>query len=278
MPKKRQKHCGHIKPHKPHTWDYEPKKSKYPQVEKVWCKGIGNHHVHVWDANSYPIMRRPDGKVAALGEQGIPVTGPFECVCGASAWLTNGYKKRDIVSESRFPEGDALIRIQALKAKLDRGDTLSDADQAELNAIADMLIETFRPMAEALVQLANQMAEYIAAFLDRIDYVKIAEMIELSKTYSGETPDAVETIQLTDGNGEVISEHVIAGGDPFSANHHTAIVSDEEQVFVHGKVRHVDIVPDVTMHPDGSMTANTPLGEYLASPDRQMFPPMHGGR
>jgi hypothetical protein len=282
--KKKIKHCMHIKPHKAHTWDHvkqSPQPGAVRTVEKVWCQGIGNHHVHVWDANSYPLMRRPDGKVAALGEPGVPWTGPFECQCGASAWLTGGYKKRDMVTEERFPIGDPLVRIMALKAKLDAGHELSDDDQKELSDLADALIAAFRPIAEALAKLAVQVGEYITAFLDRIDYVKIAELLELSKTY-GERPDAVETVTLMGDNLEP-QEFVVHGGSPMAAREAvslntgaTAIVSDEDQAFVRGERISTKVVPDVTVHIDGSMTANTPLGQDLVQPHVEIYPRQSG--
>jgi hypothetical protein len=301
MPKKRQKHCMHIKPHKAHTWEHV-KQSPIPGAvrthEKVYCPGVGQHHVHVWDANSYPIMRRPDGKVAALGEAGVPVTGPFECVCGASAWLHDGYKKRDISGE-RFPLADPMERILALKAKLAAGKELDEADKKELNEIADALIEAFKPIAEALAKLAVQVGEYITAFLDRVDFVKIAEMVELSKAY-GEKPDAVETVTLMGDNMEPV-EIVVAGAEAVPASAHAALPTeivedslqadflphwvDEPQAeqasdgeYIRTLPDHMQPahVPDVIVNVDGSLTPMTAMGERLVQPRVEVYPRQSG--
>jgi len=257
--KKKVQPCGYQRPHPQHVHDGK------------FCKGMpmpktGPHHRHAWEVG-FPVMRRNDGVVAGLGEPGSPWQGPFECQCGQSAWLVDGRHARTIRREDRFPIADPMTRIMALKAKVDSGQELDEVDKAELEALADALIEAFKPMVEALRKLAEQAAEYIVAFLDKIDWVKMAELVEVSKAY-GEKPDAVETVTLM-GDGMEPIEVVVSGGESVPATAHVAtqIASDEDHVFIHGQHSSAKVVPDVTVHADGSLTGNTPLGRAMANPD-----------
>lgn len=221
--KKPVKQCATATAHPQHVWSGEV-------GIKFFCKGIAESaHVHVWDRqlpvreNYDHVMRVPYGDL---------VNGPFECRCGASAWLKDGRKKRDIKTEDRFPKADSFERITALKAKLDRGEEFTDEDKAELEAIANALMEALKPILAAFEKMYEQMAEFITSFLDKIDPVLMAQLVEMSKAH-GEKPDRVETVELMGSDGRVIAEHIVSY-DPISANQHAAtdIVEDAEQEHV----------------------------------------------
>ncbi|UYL85375.1 hypothetical protein SEA_HAGER_82 [Microbacterium phage Hager] len=234
MHKKPTKACSYVLPHPQHVWTNNPTDKE----EKFFCKGIAApEHVHIWDRNpKMPIMRAPDGTAYVLfspyDEDGVVWNGPCECECGASAWLHDGRKKRSLKTVDRFPKADTLERITALKAKLDRGEDLTDEDKAELEAIGNALMEALRPLIAAFEKMYEQMAEYITAFLDQVDPVLMAQLIEMSKAH-GEKPDAVQTVEVRGSDGELIAEHIVSY-DPISANHHAAteIVEDSEQRLV----------------------------------------------
>lgn len=213
---KKQKHCGYVRPHAGHVW--RDPKSKLDR--KHWCSGTASDvHVHIWDAG---VVRRDD----------FPVNGPAECPCGASAWLHNGVKKRSLKEgETRFPHADTYERILALKGKLDRGEEFTEADRAELAAIGQALMEAIKPLVEAIQKMFEQIGEYITAFLDQVDPVLIAELVEMSKA-NGEKPDHVETVTLMGDEG-AIAEYVISH-EPLAATQHAAteIVEDAVQPLV----------------------------------------------
>ena len=196
--KKPLKHCGYIKPHPQHTWEEDGKYGR--SGRKLFCEGGPAPHKHDWDHVGYPILQTAKGKKVGLGEVGSPWQGPYECKCGQSRWLVDGR-----VSE-RFPIGDPLERIHALRAKLARGkDEWTDEDQAELEAIGAALVETMKPMVEALHKLAEQMVDYMKAFFDRIDPAFLAELAEYAKSI-GEKPDEVHTVSMVDADGELVAE------------------------------------------------------------------------
>ncbi|QGH74033.1 hypothetical protein SEA_HIDDENLEAF_83 [Microbacterium phage Hiddenleaf] len=232
--KKPLKACSYVLPHPQHVWTNNPTDKE----EKFFCKGIAEPaHVHIWDnPKNMPVMRAPDGKAYVLfspyDEDGEYWQGPLECSCGASAWLKDGRKKRDLKTEDRFPKADSFERITVLKAKLDRGEEFTDEDKAELEAIAAALMEALKPILAAFEKMYEQMAEFITSFLDKIDPVLMAQLIEMSKAH-GEKPDRVETVELMGSDGRVIAEHIVSY-DPISANQHAAtdIVEDAEQEHV----------------------------------------------
>lgn len=225
--KKKQKHCSYIKPHAPHVWTRA--NDEFTDAKTVWCPGVAqateDRHVHIWDEVS-PIYREDLSK-----EFNDLWNGPFECPCGQSAWLKDGVKKRLIKTEVRFPAADVMERTMALKAKLDRGDEFTEEDKAELQAIADALVEAFKPLVAAFQKMAEQVVEYIASFLDRLDPETVRELHRLAQTYGEPAEAPVETIELRDAmTGEIIAEHVI-GHDPIAATQHAAteIVEDALQ-------------------------------------------------
>ncbi|QPX61926.1 hypothetical protein SEA_DANNYDE_82 [Microbacterium phage DannyDe] len=226
--KKPLKACTYVLPHPQHVWTNNPTDKE----EKFFCKGIAAPaHVHIWDSpKGMPIMRAPDGQAYVLfspyDEDGVYWQGPIECPCGASRWLKDGRV------EERFPHADSYERIVALKAKLDRGEEFTDEDKAELEAIAAALMEALKPILAAFEKMYEQMAEFITSFLDKIDPILMAQLIEMSKAH-GEKPDRVETVELMGSDGRVIAEHIVSY-DPISANQHAAtdIVEDAEQEHV----------------------------------------------
>lgn len=223
--KKPKKACPTAKPHQQHVWSGE--------VLKFFCPGVKSaEHVHVWDAASGPIMREREIDAPGLMEVvSEPWNGPIECPCGLAAWLTNGVKKRLVKTEVRFPNADVMERTLALKSKLDRGDELSEEDKAEFEAIAAALVEAFKPLVEAFQKMAEQVIEFLATFLDRLDPETVRELHRLAQTYGEHTDSPPETIELRDVvTGEVIAEHII-GHDPISATQHAAteIVEDSLQ-------------------------------------------------
>ena len=237
---KKQKHCGYIKPHVAHTYDREhqsPQPGAARSYErKLWCPGVATAtaeaaHKHVWKSDrDMPVMRGEDGKpyIPFSPYDENPLwEGPLSCSCGKSKFLKDGrYKPKETV---RFPRADLLERIMALKAKLDAGglEAIDDDDKAELQAIADALVAAFEPLVKAFSDLAKTVGSYIQTFLDQTDPKTIALMVEMTKAYSGETPDAVDTVMLYGDDG-FIDEIVVSGG--YSSRPAVGIVSDEEQV------------------------------------------------
>jgi len=221
--KKPQKHCNYIKPHPAHVW---PADADARGVPKLWCTGTAvdpsrGPHVHVWDQTG-PVMRTTEetyAKVTVLWQ------GVCECPCGQSAWLKDGRSKRAVkAKEVRFPKADAYERTLALKAKLDRDgpDAMSEEDKAELQEIADALIEAFTPLVQAFQKMAEQVMEYLMAFLDRLDPETVREMHRLAQTYGEHADSPVDTIELRDAEtGKVIAEHII-GYDPIPSTQHAA--------------------------------------------------------
>ncbi|AWY05177.1 hypothetical protein SEA_KRAMPUS_82 [Microbacterium phage Krampus] len=233
--KKPLKACTYVLPHPQHVWTNNPTDKE----EKFFCKGIAEPaHVHTWDnPKNMPIMRAPDGQAYVLfspyDEDGEYWQGPFECSCGSSAWLKDGRKKRDLPAKAeRFPKADSYERIVALKAKLDRGEEFTAEDKAELEAIGTALIEAVQPLIKAFEKMYEQMAEFITGFLDQIDPVLMAQLIEMSKAH-GEKPDSVQTVEVRGSDGSLIAEHIVSY-DPIPANQHAAtdIVEDAEQEHV----------------------------------------------
>ncbi|QLF84404.1 hypothetical protein SEA_KARATE_81 [Microbacterium phage Karate] len=239
--KKPLKACSYVLPHPQHVWTNNPTDKE----EKFFCKGVATpeelipaepkngdvvfaapgskiEHVHAWDAEPDKIIVRTGGFGGA-----VPWQGPFECSCGKSRWLKDGR-----ATEERFPVADSYDRVMFLKAKLDRGEEFTAEDKAELEAIAAALMEALAPLIVAFEKMYEQMAEFITSFLDKIDPVLMAQLIEMSKAH-GEKPDRVETVELMGSDGQVIAEHIVSY-DPISANQHAAtdIVEDSEQRLV----------------------------------------------
>lgn len=227
---KKSKHCGYVRPHAGHVWRDQNSKMD----RKHWCAGTveESRHVHVWDAANGPIMREREIDAPGLLEVASePWNGPFECPCGQAVWLKNGRKVRTIKTEVRFPKADVMERTLALKAKLDRGEEFSEADKEEFQAIADALIEAFKPLVAAFQKMAEQVTEYLQSFLDKLDPDIARELHRLAQTYGEPVDTPVETIELRDAvTGEVIAEHVL-GYDPIAATQHAAtdIVEDAAQ-------------------------------------------------
>lgn len=253
---KKQKHCGYIKPHTAHTYDREhqsPQPGATRSYERrLWCPGVATAtaetaHKHVWESDQdMPVMRGEDGKPYILFspyDENPTWEGTLSCSCGMSKWLKDGrYKPK---KTARFPQVDPMDRIMALKEKLDAGgpDTLDDDDKAELQAIADALVAAFEPLVKAFSDLAKTVGSYIQAFLDQTDPKTIALMVEMTKAYSGETPDAVDTVTLYGDDG-FIDEIVVSGG--YSPRPAVGIVSDEEQAaYERGDEEHFRSLPDL---------------------------------
>lgn len=235
--KKKTQTCGYIKPHPSHVWRNNKDGEPLDAAPKRFCPGVAqksvNAHVHVWDAANGPIMREREIDAPGLLEVvSEPWSGPIECPCGLAAWLHDGVKKRDLPpKEVRFPHAEIMDRILALKSKLDRGEEMSEEDKAEFEAIAAALVEAFKPLVEAFQKMAEQVIEFLATFLDRLDPETVRELHRLAQTYGEHTEAPVETIELRDSKtGEVIAEHII-GHDPIAASQHiNAPIVNQESV------------------------------------------------
>ncbi len=241
--KKKSKACGYIKPHPSHIWKGE--------VLKFFCQGVaqrdGFEHEHIWDnsaqGRTMPIMVNADVTpprpyiLYSPRDDSELWQGPVECPCGQSAWLTDGRKVRDLPpKEPRFPQVDVLDRIRALKAKLDKGgsDSLTEEDKAELKEIADAIVSAFQPLMESFQKMAEQLMEYLTAFLDSLDPDTVREMHRMAQVYGEHAETPAGTIELRDAaTGEVIAEQVL-GYDPIAAVNHNAraIAEDSLQEFI----------------------------------------------
>lgn len=240
---KKSKPCGYIKPHKEHVWEEQSPQPNVPHRRKHFCKGIAQEeqkHVHIWDAAKGPIYHE-----AVLKENASPWQGPFQCSCGMSRWLVDGKV------EVRFPIGEPMERIMALRAKLARGkEEWTDEDQAELERIGEALVEALQPLIDALQKIGEQMASYMQSFFDRIDPATLALMAELGKSV-GEKPDAVETVDLVTADGTVVDTQIVSY-DPIAAVPATALLSDEDQIGVIEEAYDIDS-PQMDFIEDGNV-------------------------
>lgn len=204
--------CPNTGAHRSHVWS-NPDVLGDARPGRLRCPGRAVAHRHEWDLE-YPVLQRLDGKRTTLGETGFPWRGPFECRCGMSRWLQDGR-----AGETRFPNADPLLRIMALseRVKVEGGSALSEEDTAEIQAIADMLIEALRPLIAELQRMAHMALKVVATFLDSLPPEVVAHLVELGKAF-GEKPDAVDTISLVDGNGTVIDTRVISPTPVSAAN------------------------------------------------------------
>lgn len=218
---RKQKHCGYNRPHQPHVYSGEKEREQGKSgARKFWCPGrasaSGDHHVHAWDVGQ-PVVNLQTNELW---------NGPFECVCGASKWLKDG-----IAGPDRFPHGDPLERIMALKDKVDTygPDSLDEDDKAELAAIADEIVRILQPLMDQLLKIGEMIAQMIQSFLDSLSPETVAYLAELGKSI-GEKPDAVDTIELRDSmTGEVIATELLTPS-PIAAVPTTALLSDEDQI------------------------------------------------
>lgn len=201
MPDRKQKQCGHSERHIPHVWTSEVQSVQPGAVrhlEKFWCPGREEPaHVHDWQS-----------------EPNLP-DGPAHCACGKSVWVSKGKPVRKLKQVVRFPQADPMERILALRAKLSRNvDKWSPEDQAEIEAIGAALIETIKPLTEALVKVAEAVTAHLKAFFDALPPELIAQLAEAAKAM-GEKPDAVETIDIYE-SGQIV-DTVVVSHDPVSA-------------------------------------------------------------
>lgn len=224
---KKSKPCGYIKPHPAHVYEHQSP-MPYGHREKRWCGGIGmeqqQQHRHTWETVEGPIYR--EGTGSNVLEGATLWTGPFECPCGKSVWLTDGVRKRDL--PERFPKADIMDRIMALKGKLASGKELDDRDKEELQAMADALIAAMQPLIEAFGKMVAQVGEYLQAFFDSISPETWAQLSELAKAY-GEKPDEVATVELVDFEGSVIDTVVVSAAPASAVN---AVSLQEDTAFM----------------------------------------------
>lgn len=223
--KKPLKHCGYNRDHEPHVWTEDGKYGR--KGRKLYCdaRKPAEKHVHIWDnKQGMPVMRNPDTGLAYVlyspYDESELWQGPVGCSCGKSMWLTDGKV------EVRFPHGDALERLMALRAKLARGkEQWTDEDQAELERIGAALVVAMEPIVAALAKLGEQIALTLQGFFDRLDPKLLAELAEVAKSI-GEKPDAVETVDLIGSDGKVVATAIVSH-DPVAA---VPPLSDEAQV------------------------------------------------
>lgn len=218
---KRVAQCETATPHPQHVWiqDYQ----EGGRINKFFCRGVeAPTHIHIWDATPRGQVICSTGGFGGVGSG--PWNGPFECSCGMSRWLVDG-----VAEAERFPRADPHERTRALKAKLDRGETLSDRDIAELQAIGEALQAAIAPLVEAFSAMMQQMGEYITSFLDKVDPKLMAELVEMSKAFSGETGDEVNVIEIMGSDG-VLIDTMLLTPTPAAAVNAISLQEDHEPV------------------------------------------------
>lgn len=201
---KKTRACGYIKPHPSHVWTDTHKVAEIKDGRKtgatleesrsVFCLGIsqgpiGDPHKHIWE-HGLPI--RAEG-VSALDENPALYNGAFECPCGATAWLKDGVKARDVKGGDpvlRFPKAEHMTRLRELKAKLDAGGegSLTEEDKAELQALAQALITALQPLVAAFQTMVEAALIVLKDFFDHIDMEELKRISRLVDAY-GEKPE-----------------------------------------------------------------------------------------
>jgi hypothetical protein len=174
-------------------------------------------HQHVWERPE-PVYQKLNGKLAKLGETGVPWNGPFECICGQSIWLTDGRPGKE----------DPVIRLAKYKAKLDAGEELTEEELADLKEIGEAMVQALNQFIEALAPFIKQVADFLADFWANLpEYLK-DHLVQLRDIELDIEP--IQTVDLVDPAGNILDTINITP-PPLGV---TQIVADHDQVgFVH---------------------------------------------
>lgn len=172
MPNKPRKKCPAVrdqKPHASHTWTLD---TISVPAEKAWCPGYEAAHVHIWDRDGQPIRHIINDGGILVGE-GELWQGPLGCACGKSMWMVDG---RPAPKERRVQDGaDPMDRILILRERLNYNQgKLSEEDQDELNLIFKAVMEAWEPLVNAIQQLFESFATYLAG----VDWKAIKEFVD----------------------------------------------------------------------------------------------------
>lgn len=197
---KPRRQCVTAVQHKAHTWV----RIEDVDAERYWCSGVVSGktgHLHIWENLETPILRETE---SAFLLETVLWDGPLECSCGMSRWMKDGfYANGDADEEVRFPLGDTLQRIRALRYKFESGEEITEADKAEILTIANALQKAFEPLMQAFSKMAELVGEAMISFADYLPPETRSNLDELGKAY-GEKPDKIEVIDLLDWQGDKV--------------------------------------------------------------------------